>query len=105
VNQQREADVLRSVLDLLAAKRIFALRMNVAALRLDTRFLKFGVPGQADVLAFPRAGEVWWIEVKSSTGIQTALQRSFQAQVEAVGHRYLLVRNPDELLQELEVSR
>ena len=34
-----------------------------------------------------------WLELKSKTGRQSAAQKAFQAEVEAEGHTYLLVRD------------
>ena len=41
------------ILDWLAAKHILAFRMNTGALKIDKRYVKFGVKGMADILAFP----------------------------------------------------
>jgi hypothetical protein len=53
-----EACVLRSVLDLLAAKRILAFRNNVGVMRGAHKgknyFVKFGTVGMADVIAYPK---------------------------------------------------
>jgi hypothetical protein len=38
-----------------------------------------------------------WIEVKSATGKQSELQKSFQAQVEAEGHRYIVARSIEDV--------
>ncbi len=113
-----EAQTQKACMDLLAAERIFALRLNSGAVK-DKR----GVPvyfarwtdgspaaGVADVLALPvflrLAGpgpivmvpsiKVVWIECKAATG-QRKTQREFQARVEAEGHTYLIVRDAAEL--------
>ena len=110
-----EGFVLDACLDYLAAKRILAFRMGVGAMKLDNRFMRWGTPGMADVLSFPKIrqqdltsyGEkhgLWydvptivWIECKAGKGKQSALQASFQQLVESHGHRYCLVRSVDEL--------
>ena len=65
------------------------------------RFMRFGTPGMADLLAFvnsPFAGLiVHWLEVKTATGKQSELQKSFQNQVEAAGHRYSVVRSIEDV--------
>jgi len=104
-----EANTQKAILDWLAAKHILAYRMNVGGLRDATgRTVRFGTPGMADILAFPnhkrRVDTVFgnvltdislptWIEVKSVTGKQSALQKSFQEQVEREGHKYILARD------------
>ena len=98
-----EAGVQRAILDLLAAERILAFRMNSGVMRAGRRFVRFGVPGMADVLAFP--GRVLWIECKSERGRQSPEQASFQRQVESHGHSYLLARTPEDLLRWLRENR
>ena len=93
------------ILDWLAAKHILAFRMNTGALKIDKRYVKFGVKGMADILAFPRyRWELqWeytvplWIEVKSEKGKQSAEQKSFQEQVEADGHHYVVARSVEDV--------
>ena len=111
--QTPEGQLQRLVLDWLAAKHIFAIRMQTGVLRNPAgRPVTFGLPGQADILAFPRASKVkngfanehvipYWIELKAPKGKQSDLQKSFQAKVEAEGHRYLLIRSLDELEAQL----
>jgi len=108
-----EGHLQRLVLDWLAAKHIFALRMNSGTLRDRTgRPVTFGIPGQADILAFPHCWHIKygyandhvmpvWIELKAPRGKQSDLQKSFQAKVEAEGHRYLLIKSLDELEAQL----
>lgn len=95
-----EAGVQRAILDLLAAERILAFRMNSGVMRIGRRFVRFGVPGMADVLAFP--GCVLWIEAKAAEGRQSAEQASFQRQVEREGHSYIVARSSDDVLQWLK---
>jgi hypothetical protein len=105
-----EGAVLKAILGYLAARHILAYRMNTLAMPTadGKRFIKAGVPGMADILAFPnyiepvaRKGFQFtvptWIEVKSATGKQSDLQKSFQAQVEAEGHKYILARSIEDV--------
>ena len=106
-----EGQLQRLVLDWLAAKHIFALRMQTGVLRNPAgRPVTFGIPGQADILAFPQFSVVppdymhivpLWIELKAPKGKQSELQKSFQAKVEDEGHRYLLIRDLSELEAQL----
>ena len=86
-----ESQIQRAILDLLAAKHVFALRMQVGAISAEhkgkKRFVRFGEPGQADIIAFPNCFKedgclvhtaVFWIEVKAEKGKQSELQKSFQ---------------------------
>lgn len=53
----KESDVQKAVLDLLAAHRILAFRMNTGVARYQDKgkdsFVKYGQTGMADVIAFP----------------------------------------------------
>ena len=105
--QTPEGALQRLVLDWLAAKHIFALRMNSGSLRDATgRPVTFGVPGCADILAFPHFSVIppdyihivpVWIELKAANGKQSELQKSFQAKVEAEGHSYILARTLEDI--------
>jgi hypothetical protein len=97
-----EGALLKAVLQYLSARHILAFRMNTLAMPTadGKRFIKAGVPGMADVLAFPQVNGypgICWIEVKAEKGKQSPLQRSFQEQVEREGHRYILARSVDDV--------
>ena len=116
-----EAMILKSVLEYLQARRVLAFRMNSGTAMLPGanhkhRPVRFGVPGMADVLAFPQVLITMntatgprklatpiplWIECKSPVGVQSEVQKSFQAQVEAEGHRYIIARNVDDVEEAL----
>ena len=53
--------------------------------------------GLSDLTAI-KGGRVVWIEVKRPQGRQSEEQRKFQADIEAAGGEYLLVRDVDDLL-------
>jgi len=92
-----EGAILRLIQDWLTAKSILHFRMQTGALPVGKRFVRFGTPGCADLLAFP-VGQVTWIECKTPTGRQSELQKSFQVLVERHGHRYLLARSLDDVI-------
>jgi hypothetical protein len=104
----KESAIQKQILEYLSAERILAFRMNSGAMSGEyngkTRFMRFGVVGMADVLAFARNDKfcIWptWIEVKTLTGRQSEFQKSFQAQVEAEGHTYILARSVDDVIKE-----
>jgi hypothetical protein len=112
--QTPEGALQRLVMDWMAAKHIFAIRCNSGVLVNPAgRPVTFGIPGCADILAFPirRCPDgdhgMWkiptplWIELKAPNGRQSDLQKSFQAKVEAEGHRYFLIKSLDELEAQL----
>jgi hypothetical protein len=98
-----EGALLNLVMDWLAAERIFALRMNTGAVKIDKRFLRFGVPGLSDILAFP-SGRPVWIECKAPKGRQSELQKSFQDQVVGEGHIYVLAYSLDDVIEALRAG-
>jgi hypothetical protein len=94
-----ERDVQRACTDLLTAEKVFWVRMNTGAVKLEKRFVRFGNPGMADILAILSRGGlqlVAWLEIKASSGgRQSDEQKLFQASVEARGHVYLLISDVD----------
>lgn len=110
-----EGAIQKSIMDWLAAERILAFRMNTGAVKTDARFFRFGVPGMADIVSFHQVpvefGEdgwgtltkVCWIEVKTAKGRQSEFQKSFQRQVEEAGHRYVLARDLQDVIDALAV--
>jgi hypothetical protein len=105
-----EAALQSCILDWLAAKRVLAFRQNTGAVKTEKRFFRFGVAGMADILAFAKVVRSdgihvtgiecilpVWIEVKAPKGKQSELQKSFQQQVEAEGHMYVLARTLEDV--------
>jgi hypothetical protein len=104
-----ESGVLAEILQCLRNHRILCFRMNVGVHQVGSRFIRYGVKGMSDVLAFPKkdidlnglyGGEQvvpLWIEAKSRDGRQGADQKIFQQVVEADGHWYVVVRSYEEL--------
>lgn len=113
-----EAAVQAAILEWLAARHILAFRMQsgatVSTYKGKTRMFRYGTPGMADILAFDH----WfmeqglghghfiykapiWIECKALKGKQSELQKSFQSQVEADGHRYIIARSIEDVEAEL----
>jgi hypothetical protein len=110
-----EAETSRAIMDYLAAERIFALRLNTAAMKVEGRFFRSHSAGKgcADILVImgvkvslvdPLSTECYqlqralWIEVKSPTGKQSPEQVSFQKDVEARGHLYILARSMEDVI-------
>lgn len=110
----RESQIQSAILEYLAAKHVLAFRMNTGAVLAShngkTRMVRYGVPGMADVLAFPtvyRSDGIHvtaipcvlplWIECKAAKGKQSELQKSFQQQVELHGHRYIVAHSIEDV--------
>lgn len=95
-----ERDIQKLCMDWLAANKVWHVRMNSGALSAThngkRRFFRWGLPGMADILAYGR-GKVYWLEVKAAKGKQSEDQELFQAEVEAEGMRYAIVRSLEDL--------
>lgn len=117
------------ILGWMAAEHILAFRRNTGAMVVAAtattkrRFIAYGVEGMSDIECFPdrckhcrthharsKSGfcsscnlrpKVLWVEVKSKTGAQTPEQRSFEEQVKAEGHGYLIARSLEDVLEYL----
>jgi len=107
-----EAQISKSIMEWLAAKHIFALRMNsgtaLATYKGKTRAIHMHAKGTADILAFRQPMKchydlslVIWIEVKDAKGKQSDVQKSFQAQVEGEGHKYIVARSIEDVVAAL----
>ena len=106
---RRESDVLKVVKQWLELHHWLVLRMNTGAFagtyKGRTRFVRFGISGQADLLAIRRvcgsypwpSVQVCWLECKSSTGEQGVHQAAFARLVEQYGCSYRLVRGIEDL--------
>ena len=96
-----ERDVQRQILQYLALKRIWTIRHNTGAALIESsgkrRFVRFGTPGLADIVAFTPGGQVVWIEVKSEKGRQTEIQKEFQLKAEKHQHHYVLAKRVEDL--------
>lgn len=94
-----ESAVVAEVLS--ALKRvlgIYAWRNNTGCARIGRRFVRFGQPGSADILCC-HAGRFVAFECKSTVGRQSPMQRKWQAEIEAAGGRYCVVRSATEALE------
>jgi hypothetical protein len=119
----KESQIQRAIMDYLAARRILAFRMNTGAMAGEyngkQRFMRFGVVGMADILAFSESVDYpegahgirydlitpVWIEVKADTGKQSEHQKSFQKQVEERGHTYVVALSIEDVEQALSAPR
>ena len=98
----KESQVLATIMEGLAAKRIWRKRMNsgatVSSYKGKTRMVRFGEPGMADILAWigpqmGKLGNLVWIEVKNEKGRMSDHQTAFMREVRKQGHDYLLARS------------
>src|SRR5262245_16843148 len=98
----REGTLVRACLELLALRRIPSWRANTGAVAIGSgaarRFVKFGPPGQSDIIAvLPPTGRLLALECKSATGRLRPAQKAFLSAVEAAGGATLVVGDVREL--------
>ena len=72
-------------------------RANTGVAQIGKRFVRFGIPGQADLTGILPDGRRLEVEVKSATGRQTRDQKSFQRMIEKFNGVYVLARSVEEL--------
>lgn len=53
------------------------------------------IPGVSDLIIV-QPNKILFVEVKTSTGVQSVVQKEFQVKVEALGFEYHLVRSLEE---------
>ena len=93
----KERDVIRQLLDYLAARRRFAIRLNTGSFYEAGRAFRahnLG-PGVADILV-PAPGSVW-IEAKAPEGRLRPSQVLFESRVTEAGFKYVVARSIDDL--------
>ena len=79
-------------------------RANTGAARVGRRFIRFGVPGQADLTGILPGGRRLEIEVKSPTGRQTPDQQAFQTMLERFGGLYVLARSVNDVRRAINAA-
>ena len=118
-----ENAVKNAVINLLRLHGIWAMRINTGAFSAEhrgkRRFVRFALPGTADIMATPQpwvryaVGKiemevqhpaVLWIETKrpGRKGAQSPAQLAFEKDVVSRGHYYLLVDDPAQVLRWLQ---
>ncbi len=93
---EKESDIQRTILDWLAAKRIFHYRQNSGAVKTEDRFFRFGTVGAPDIVAVI-AGQYIGIEVKAPRGSQSPGQREFEGRLRMAGGTYVLARSLEDV--------
>jgi len=76
-------------------------RNNTGVAKFGKRFVKFGMPGQADLTLFVNGRQIE-IEVESPGGRQSENQKKYQRMVEATGGIYILARSVQDVRNQLK---
>lgn len=101
----READLQKTILDYLTAKRIFHWRNNSGATKVGNRFVRYGLPGSPDVICVVK-GQFIGIEVKGQDkrgvwGKQNENQVKFQQDLEKAGGKYILAKSLNDVIEKI----
>ena len=102
-----EGYVVKSCLDYLAVRGIYAWRSNTGVARPERRdgsrgFVRFGHVGSADILGVMPGGRFLGIECKAPRGNLSRHQLEFGQRVRADGGIYMVVRSVDDLIEQLQ---
>jgi hypothetical protein len=92
-----ETALVNACLQLLHAHGIEAWRQNTGAVKVGTRFVRFGRPGAADITGILDGGRRLEIECKVGRNKLSEAQEEFRDMIEARGGVYLCVREVEEL--------
>jgi Holliday junction resolvase len=106
LQEEKEADVQRAILEYLTLKGIFHYRNNSGAFvfpqtaTTSRRFFKAGALGSPDIVCVVN-GQYVGIEVKGTRGKQSDNQKEFQRRLEEAGGRYILAYSLDDVVSAL----
>lgn len=100
-----ESDVVRSCLDYLKIRGIFAWRQNAGVIPLANGGVRFsGLRGVSDILGILPDGRFLAVECKSAKGKTSEHQDAFLDQIAANGGVACVVRSVEELAEDLRVA-
>ena len=102
-----ESKIQREILKYLetAPSVAYFFRHNVGAFKLKGRYVRFGVPGQSDILGILKGGRFLAIEVKRPKKNRTPAQVEFQETVNNAGGLAFVARNIEDVMFEIEEAR
>lgn len=72
-------------------------RVNTGAALGRAGFVRFGLPGMADISGIMQGGRRIEIEAKTATGRQSPEQKRWQAMIEKFGGLYVLARSVEDV--------
>lgn len=80
-------------------------RLNSGSISMGKRRIRMCRAGTPDIFAILCSGQMLWIEVKTARGVPSYAQLDWSCMVEDCGHRYLLCRDLDQLINYLQTTR
>jgi len=102
--KEKESDLVKSCLEWLAYKKIWAWRNNSGAFKTERGgFYRMGLLGSADIFAIlPPNGTFVGIECKTGKNKLSLAQFEFGEKLMKAGGRYLVIRSLEDLEKELK---
>ena len=100
-----EKDLQNTILQYLQIKHIFAWRANTGAAKFGTHFIRFGIPGMADITGILGDGRRLEIECKAPLGKLTPYQKDFLDRIKESGGCTIIARNLDDVINGLIEKR
>lgn len=86
--------------------RVALWRTNTGAVKIEGRYLRFGLKGQSDLQGIiAPEGRALFVEVKSATGKLRPEQEVFRRLVEKHGALWILARSLDDVVARLPAAR
>lgn len=99
--QPTEQQIVKSILEYLAYRKIFAWRNNtgamIASYKNKERLVRYGAKGSPDIIGILPGGIFLGLEVKRPGGKSSAAQKEFGEKVFAVGGIYKVVHSVEEV--------
>ena len=98
VGTKNHQNLLKKVLLKLSEYGYFAWQNSTGAVKSNNRFLRYGLPGSADILGIqPNTGRFIALEVKTGVGVQSKQQKLFQQAIEKRNGIYKVIRKIEEV--------
>ena len=97
--KKEESNLQKDILELLQYEKIPAYRINSGATVIENRFIRFGVEGFSDIIAFlPPDGKSFAIETKSLIGKKRTKQIEFINFINKTGGVGIFTRSIDDVI-------
>jgi hypothetical protein len=96
-NKRVESGVVNACIRWLWLNHCYIWRQNTGAFKVNDRFIRYGVPGCADIIGLTQSGRFVAVECKSPEGRLTEQQAAFRDLVVAKNGIYILARSLSDL--------
>jgi len=84
-----------------SSKNIRVWQNNTGSIKIQNRFVSFGLKGSADILGIIKGGTFLAIEVKTGKAKQTTEQKNFELMILSFGGIYILANSVNDVYDRL----